>query len=59
MSAEVTEKKKGRFTFSTAYTILALLVVIVAVLTFVIPACFRSCVPPGPSGAWVRHSGNP
>jgi hypothetical protein len=22
-------------------------------------ACFRSCVPPGPAGAWVRHSGNP
>jgi uncharacterized ion transporter superfamily protein YfcC len=42
MSAEVTEKKKGKFTFPTAYTILALLVVIVAVLTFVIPACCRS-----------------
>jgi hypothetical protein len=59
MPAEVTERKKSKFTFPTAYTILALLVVIVAVLTFVIPACCRSCVPPGPSGAWVRHSGNP
>src|SRR5512136_3033085 len=38
MAAEVTEKKKSKFTFPTAYTILALLVVIVAALTFVIPA---------------------
>jgi uncharacterized ion transporter superfamily protein YfcC len=38
MSAEVPEKKKSKFTFPTAYTILALLVVIVAALTFVIPA---------------------
>jgi hypothetical protein len=38
MSAEVTEKRKSKFTFPTAYTILALLLVIVALLTFVIPA---------------------
>jgi len=38
MAAEVPEKKKSKFAFPTAYTILALLVVIVAALTFVIPA---------------------
>jgi uncharacterized ion transporter superfamily protein YfcC len=38
MSAEVAEKKKSKFTFPTAYTILALLLVVVALLTFVIPA---------------------
>jgi uncharacterized ion transporter superfamily protein YfcC len=38
MTAEVPEKKKSKFTFPTAYTILALLLVIVALLTFVIPA---------------------
>ena len=36
MTAEIPEKKK--FTFPTAYTILALLLVVVALLTFVIPA---------------------
>lgn len=38
MSAEVTEQKKSKFTFPTAYTILALLLLVVAVLTFIIPA---------------------
>ncbi len=38
MSAEVSEKKKSKFTFPTAYTILALLLIVVALLTFVIPA---------------------
>ncbi len=38
MAAEVPEKKKSKFTFPTAYTILALLIVVVAALTFVIPA---------------------
>ena len=38
MAAEVPEKKKSKFTFPTAYTILALLLVVVALLTFVIPA---------------------
>ena len=36
--AEVSEKKKSKFTFPTAYTILALLLIVVALLTFVIPA---------------------
>jgi uncharacterized ion transporter superfamily protein YfcC len=38
MSAEVPAKKKSKFTFPTAYTILALLLIVVALLTFVIPA---------------------
>jgi uncharacterized ion transporter superfamily protein YfcC len=38
MATEVSEKKKSRFTFPTAYTILALLIVVMALLTFVIPA---------------------
>ena len=38
MAAEVSEKKKRKFTFPTAYTILALLLLIVAALTFIIPA---------------------
>ena len=38
MAAEIPEKKKSKFTFPTAYTILALLLVVVALLTFVIPA---------------------
>src|SRR5262245_18431340 len=33
-----TSEKKRRFTFPTAYTILALLIIVVAALTFVIPA---------------------
>jgi uncharacterized ion transporter superfamily protein YfcC len=38
MTTEAPEKKKSKFTFPTAYTILALLLVVVAALTFVIPA---------------------
>src|SRR5512137_758264 len=38
MATEVPEKKKSKFTFPTAYTILALLLIVVALLTFVIPA---------------------
>ncbi len=38
MSVGIVEQPKKKFTFPTAYTILALLVVVVALLTFIIPA---------------------
>jgi uncharacterized ion transporter superfamily protein YfcC len=38
MATETSEPPKRRFTFPTAFTILALLIVVVALLTFVIPA---------------------
>lgn len=38
MTAQTTEPQKRRFTFPTAFTILALLIVVVALLTYIIPA---------------------
>jgi uncharacterized ion transporter superfamily protein YfcC len=59
MAAEVPEKKKSKFTFPTAYTILALLVVIVAALTFVIPAGKYDTGPDGAPIPGTYHAVEP
>src|SRR5512135_1869759 len=59
MSAEVTEKKKSKFTFPTANTILAVLVVIVAALTFVIPAGKYDTNPDGSPIPGTYHAVEP
>jgi len=38
MAAVTAEKPKRQFVFPTAYTILALLIIVMAALTFIIPA---------------------
>ena len=59
MAAEVPEKKKSKFTFPTAYTILALLVVIVAALTFIIPAGKYDTDPSGAPIPGTYHAVEP
>src|SRR5512136_2147301 len=59
MAAEAVEQKKRKFTFPTAYTILALLVVIVAALTFVIPAGKYDTKPDGSPIPGTYHAVEP
>ena len=59
MAAEATQPKKSKFTFPTAYTILALLVVIVAALTFVIPAGKYDTKPDGSPIPGTYHAVEP
>ena len=59
MAAESVEQKKRKFTFPTAYTILALLVVIVALLTFVIPAGKYDTDPSGAPIPGTYHAVEP
>ena len=59
MAAEVPEQKKSKFAFPTAYTILALLVVIVAALTFVIPAGKYDTGPDGAPIPGTYHAVEP